>query len=117
MLLAAYLSIMNPPSMIYITQVAGSGHGMVVPSVIGLFYWKRSTKEGAFAGLVAGVIVGAILTSRGGNPFQIVPFAWALLANAVVFIVVSLMTTPPSAEYRANYLKPLTDNITRRPAA
>jgi SSS family solute:Na+ symporter len=115
MVIAATLSIINPPSLIYIILVAGTGHAQVIPLTLGLFYWKRATKEGAIAGLIIGVLVGGVLSNLGIRLFQMMPIAWALSSNALVFIIVSLLTKAPSGEYRANYLKPLADNITRRP--
>jgi Na+/proline symporter len=115
LILAAYISIMKPPSMIYITQVAGAGHAQIAVATIGLLYWKKSTKQGALFGIFAGIIVAMGFTTIGVdfNWYDITPFGWGFMANILVFIVVSLLTKAPDPEYRADYFKPLTDNLTR----
>lgn len=65
------------------------------PSVYGALWWKRGTRAGAIAGLVVGV--GAnyffeIFKGQVGLPFGLFPGALGLIANIVVYYLVSHYT-------------------------
>ena len=69
----------------------------VVPALIGL--WRRATTAGALAGVAAGLAAAVIPEGLSGATFPtgvptLAPFAWALLASAVVTVAVSLLTRP-----------------------
>ena len=68
---------------------------LAVPAVGGLF-WKKGTKQGAWAGTISGCIVVTIgtffITSL---PLGLSAFSWGLIVNAVLYIVVSLATKCP----------------------
>lgn len=81
-----------------------SGFSALFPLVFSAVYWKRATKAGAFASILAAMGVwfyffresgyGGEYTVGGG----IMPVALALAAGAVAMLVVSLVTTAPSDE-------------------
>ncbi|MFK2826393.1 sodium:solute symporter family protein [Bacillus sp. B190/17] len=95
-----------------------------LPTMIGAFYWKGSTKQGAQASMIAGFLVSiigflflhekeaaAIGLSKvlfGKNTLSIYPLThidplfYALPLSAVIFIVVSLMTKTRSNEMDAS---------------
>ena len=90
-----------------------SGFGALFPVVFAALYWKRATKEGAIASILAATATWIYFflqtkkvlpngsTVYGGEMVigpGIVPAAICFAAAAVVMIVVSLATKPPSKE-------------------
>ena len=86
------------------TLVAFDGIAQVLPALVGAFYWRRASASGAIAGLLAGVVVAAVLA------FEVVvlPDAmpafqagfYGLLVNATLFVAVSLLADPVPVENR-----------------
>ncbi len=76
-------------------KLASPFFGMILPATIGGLYWKRGTREGAWAGTVVGIIVTVIFTFFVTPPFQFSAFVWGLLANTVAYVGVSLVTKAP----------------------
>ncbi|ASJ00809.1 sodium transporter [Thermococcus gorgonarius] len=66
--------------------------GVFVPLVLGL-YWKRATKEGALAGMLAGSLV-AVLGAAGilNFPYWEYIYVSGALVSAIVMVVVSVLT-------------------------
>lgn len=69
-----------------------------IPCVVGGLFWKRGTKEGAYASMITGAVVGSfwyylLQESTGIHTF----FASLVLAIAA-YIIVSLMTKEPPKE-------------------
>lgn len=68
--------------------------GMTLPAMIGGLYWKRATKEGAWAGVISGVITCVVFTFFVTPPMGFSALVWGLVVNAAAFIIVSLLTKP-----------------------
>jgi sodium/proline symporter len=67
------------------------------PLVLASLFWKRTTFEGALAGMVAGgvsIFVWKFLVAPIGGVFGIYELLPAFLISLIVLVVVSLMTTP-----------------------
>jgi SSS family solute:Na+ symporter len=81
-----------------------SGFSALFPVVFGALYWKRATKQGAVASILAAVVTWMYyfhLSGYGGEYFVgpgIVPAAICFGASSVALIVVSLFTSPPSTK-------------------
>ena len=81
-----------------------SGFAALTPLVLGALYWKGATKAGAFAAIIAAMVVWAFYfwKSGWGGEYTIdalggaMPVAIAWLAGAISMIVVSLITPKPS---------------------
>ena len=95
--------------------------------MLGMF-WKRTTSNGAFWGLLGGTIAAAIthgltiaegkggwiapafpITSGMGQAFIVASFSW--LANFIITIVVSLFTTPKPDEELKGLVYSLTEKV------
>ncbi|ALX50395.1 sodium:solute symporter family protein [Lentibacillus amyloliquefaciens] len=67
----------------------------ILPATVGGLFWKKGTKEGAFAGTILGLIVTTVFTFFVTPPLGFSALAWALMANAAAYIGVSLITKAP----------------------
>ena len=81
-----------------------SGFSALFPVVFAALYWKRATKQGVIASILAASAAWVYffhLSGYGGEYFigpGIVPAAVCFLVASVALVVVSLMTDPPSKE-------------------
>jgi solute:Na+ symporter, SSS family len=81
-----------------------SGFGALFPLVFAAVFWKRATKQGAFACIIAVMVTwfGFFWASGFGGEYTVaggvMPAAICFAAGAVAMIVVSLLTPPPSVE-------------------
>ena len=81
-----------------------SGFSALFPVVFASLYWKRATKQGVVASILAALVSWAYffhLSGYGGEYFVgpgIVPAAICFFAATVALVVVSLATKPPSQE-------------------
>ena len=88
-----------------------SGFGALFPVVFAALYWKRATKEGAIASIIAATVTWFYYFQKagyGGEYFVgpgIMPAAICFAAGAVAMIVVSLATKPPSQETLDKFFK------------
>lgn len=86
----------RPWSFVWQLSVAGAGSmaaAFTAPLLIGI-YWKRATKEGCLASILGGTIVTTLWYLLKLEYFH--PYIPGMIVSIVLFIVVSLMTTPPS---------------------
>ncbi|WP_083941647.1 sodium:solute symporter family protein [Salinicola socius] len=82
-------------SLIAVLSVAAStGLVVVVPAIIGAFYWKRGTAAGALASIVIGGLVVIALYLSGAKPLGLPAGIWALPVAVALFVIVSLLTRP-----------------------
>ena len=89
---AYYLAIFGGEGLI---QLLLGAYGYIVqfaPPVYGALYWRRATREGALAGLVAGVAVNCYYQLLAdATPYDINAGMVALIANIAVFVGISLL--------------------------
>jgi len=69
----------------------------LAPYVYGLF-WRRTTKVGAYAGMISGVGTAVVLFFLWGKPLIPVAGAIAMFLPLLVVPIVSLLTQPPKPE-------------------
>ena len=90
-----------------IVSFAWAGFGATFgPLMLLCLFWKRTTKEGAVAGMVGGagmVFLWKLVISKLGGVFAIYELLPAFLFSALCIVVVSLMTKAPSAEIEADF--------------
>lgn len=95
----AYLmSVFIPGLLVSIGLVALSGTAQVIVPTVGALFWKRSTTPGAIAGLLVGIVLLCAYTFIPSfkPPFGMHSGLVSLIANIVVFVVVSSITAPRS---------------------
>lgn len=92
--IATYIMIIWQHSIILDTGLlAMSGTAQLIVPTLGAFFWKRSNGNGAFAGMLAGVLL--LLTLRFIVGFEVsLSGCLALIVNALVFIIVSQSSEP-----------------------
>ena len=79
-----------------------SGFAALFPLIFASLYWKRTTKAGAFACILAALISWLYFFQQsgyGGEYFVgpgIVPAAICFFVSAGALVVVSLLTSPPA---------------------
>ncbi|MFW5998440.1 MAG: sodium:solute symporter family protein [Halanaerobiaceae bacterium] len=78
-----------------LSVASSAGLLVVVPTIFGAFFWKASTAAGALTSIIAGTITTFILQLGNIQPMGIWPGVWTLLISSVLFISVSLFTSPP----------------------
>ena len=69
-----------------------------IPLIVGGLYWKRGTKEGAYAALIVGSVVGFGWYYLLQERTQIHTFFAALVLAVAAYIIVSLLTKQPPKE-------------------
>ena len=81
-----------------------SGFSALFPVIFAALYWKRTTKKGAIASIIAALLTWLYYFHESGYGGEymvgpgIVPAAICFGASAIVLIAVSLFTKPPSEE-------------------
>ncbi len=89
-----------------LSVASSAGLLVMVPAIMGTFYWKRGTATGALVSIIAGGIIAAWFQFGGIMPLGWWPGVWSGIVATVLFIVVSLLTEPPrqKAEEFINYI-------------
>ena len=101
-LIAVFIA-QNPDSSIFtIVSFAWAGFGAAFgPVVLLALFWKRSNKQGALAGMIAGgimVFVWKYGIARLGGVFAIYELLPAFIVALAVNVIVSLVTCAPADE-------------------
>ncbi|HHT47274.1 MAG TPA: sodium:solute symporter family protein [Firmicutes bacterium] len=82
--------------LIAVLSVASSaGLLVMVPSLIGTFFWKRGTAAGAITSIIVGGVIAAYFQFGGVQPLGWGPGIWSGIVALVLFVVISLLTEPP----------------------
>ena len=96
--IAYLLCLYNTNLLVTVGLVALAGTAQVIVPTVGALFWKRSTVAGAISGLIVGI--GLLCAFQFIPPFNPPGFfasggagLFALICNAVVFFVVSSLTT------------------------
>jgi Na+/proline symporter len=95
-----------------LSNIASPGFALWLPALIGGILWKRATKQGVIAGLVVGIawlIIGSFFYKPLLLGFH--PIFAPLLANAVIFVVVSLATAPVPVTVQRKFFEDLEDYL------
>jgi SSS family solute:Na+ symporter len=103
----AYVVALRAPQGIFdlAVQYAFSGYAALSPLLFAALFWKRSTKWGALAVALwtAGAVIYTARTPGALAWFGLLPVVPMTLVSALLMVIVSLATRPPSAETVARY--------------
>ena len=93
----------NPDSSVFrVVSFAWAGFGATFgPVMLTALFWKRSNKQGAIAGMIAGgvmVFLWKFVISKLGGVFAIYELLPAFIVALVAIVVVSLLTKAPDDE-------------------
>jgi SSS family solute:Na+ symporter len=87
-----------------------SGFSSLFPLILAALYWRRLTKAGAYAGIMAAFGSWSVLfylSGFGKNPhfdvFGTMPVATMVLCSTLAIVLVSLITRPPSEATLAKF--------------
>ena len=81
-----------------------SGFSALFPVIFAALYWKRTTKEGAIASIIAALVAWLYYFHKSGYGGEymvgpgIVPAAICFAVSAIILVLISLVTKPPSKE-------------------
>jgi len=123
------LSLFKPPSVFALGVWCFSGFSALFPLAFAALYWRRLTKWGAYAAVLATIAawgyffsdaVGRAITAGnpgpirtytldltlGGETYEVMPVAAIFLASLVAMIGVSLVTRPPKQETLQKFFAP-----------
>ena len=94
--LMAYAFAKLELSLIAVLSVAASsGLVVVVPALIGSFFWKRGTAAGALASILGTGILVLYIYATGGKLLGFSAGIWGLPVSTLLFVGVSLLTKAP----------------------
>lgn len=101
--IVAVLIALDANSVIFaLVSFAWAGFGATFgPLVLFSLFWKRTTREGALAGILSGgisVFVWKLLVSELGGIFAIYELLPAFIISSIFIVVVSLLSKEPSKE-------------------
>jgi SSS family solute:Na+ symporter len=103
----AYAIALQAPRSIFdlAVQYAFSGYAALSPLLVGALFWKRSTRWGALAVAlwVAFAVIYNAVVPGGLSMFGFLPVVPMTIVSALLMVVVSLATPPPSRETIARY--------------
>lgn len=99
-IIGVIVAIVQPPGIFDLVVFAfgGLGTAFLVPNVAGV-YWDRANWQGALAGMIGGATTNIIWTAQNLQATTAVhPFFAGLIASAVLLVVVTLITEPPTGD-------------------
>jgi SSS family solute:Na+ symporter len=104
--LAYYFAVFSSFSLVYLLLLSYGFIAQLFPTLIALFYWKRSTPAGVIAGLLTGCVVVIVWNLVPSLQWQqIHPGIFGIAAHVLTLIVVSLRTQPMDEEHVRQFVE------------
>ena len=115
------LSLLEPRRVFTLGVWCFSGFSSLFPIVFAAVYWRRLTKWGAYAGVIAAIAAWIYLVQAsnfaknagysvdfhvGGMHIETMPVVTMFLCSSIAMIVVSLITPPPDEERLSRFFPP-----------
>jgi SSS family solute:Na+ symporter len=122
-----FFSLKEPRAVFTLGVWCFSGFSSLFPLVFASVYWKRLTKPGAYASIIAafgswlylfrasGYASDSEFTvdfTIGGATYETMPVATMFVCSAVALVIVSLITKPPSEEHLNRFFRKTTQPAT-----
>ena len=82
-------------SIVVLSTMSSGGLLMLLPTILGTFFWKRGTASGALASIGFGGLITGGLYIMDIKPFGQWPPVWGILVATALFVSISLITEPP----------------------
>jgi sodium/proline symporter len=106
----AVIIAMDENSVIFtVVSFAWAGFGATFgPIMLFSLFWKRTTRQGAIAGMLAGgatVFIWKLVIKQLGGVFGIYELFPAFVVSCAVILIVSLLTKEPSSEITDEFEK------------
>lgn len=93
--ISVIFALIRPGMLSDLLNLANSGVGVLVPTIVGGMYWKRATKQAAILSTVVGEVLMVLFTFvLKISPLGFSAGLWAMAVSAVLYIVVCLATKP-----------------------
>lgn len=106
-----YITMLKPAYITdYAYKLSSPFFAMILPATIGGLFWRRGSKEGAWAGTVGGLATVTYFTFFAAAPMGLSALLWGMIANAVLYVGVSLATKVPE-EVAVKYIDRITSMI------
>ncbi len=106
-LIGVFIALDEASIIFTIVSFAWAGFGATLgPIMLFSLFWKRTTREGAIAGMLVGgitVFVWNLLIKPLGGVFGIYELLPAFVLSCIAILVVSLMTKEPSTEIQEEF--------------
>jgi SSS family solute:Na+ symporter len=100
-----YFAVVSEVELVDLLLGAYGGVAQIFPLICFAFYWPRATRLGALTGLAAGIGANMVfLLAPELRPVPLHEGVYGLVANLVVFVVVSLLTRPEPIEKLQAYM-------------
>ncbi|MGO3057221.1 sodium:solute symporter family protein [Halomonas sp. AOP43-A1-21] len=96
-----------------LSVAASSGLVAMVPAIIGAFYWKRGTAAGALASVLGTSVFVLVMYATGNSLLGLPAGIWGIVVATVLFVGVSLLTTPHTASAEA-FLSAISEVLERK---
>lgn len=80
-----------------LSVAASSGLAVIVPTIIGAFYWRRGTAFGALVSIIGTGLFVLYIQLVGGSVLGLPAGVWGMPVATVLFVVVSLLSHAPGA--------------------
>jgi len=103
--LVAFFMALNPNSSIFrLVSYAWAGFGATFgPIMLFSLFWKRTTRNGALAGLIVGGLTTIIWKQLSGGIFDLYELLPGFIIGSLAILVASLLDNPPSKEIEQEF--------------
>ncbi len=98
-----------------LSVAASAGLLVMVPAIIGAFFWRRGTAMGAASSIVLSGLLVLILQLTETTPLGYAAGVWGLIASIILFVGVSL-ATPAPVERAAEFLDHTREGLRKKQA-
>jgi SSS family solute:Na+ symporter len=98
---------------VVLTVSSSAGLLVTVPAIVGAFFWRRGTAAGVLSSVVVGGFLVALLEVSQSRPLGQASGVWGLLASAILYVGVSLLTRAPEQRPRSSWAIYATPSGTR----
>ena len=96
-----------------LSVASSAGLLVMVPALIGAFFWKRGTAAGVLSSVIVGGLTAMILQYSGWRPLDLWPGVWSGIVAVTLFVGVSLLTEAPEKK-AGEFLGYLNEELNRR---